>query len=66
MSPTIESPVLVLDAHSPFVQAAKFQRSDVDVPDFIVDSSNPTYWPAYTIETFTERLFHRMPPLAVT
>ena len=37
MSLMIESPVLVVDAHSPFVQAAKFQRSDVDVPDSIVD-----------------------------
>src|SRR5262245_53574430 len=34
---TIESSVLVLNGHPPFVQAAKSQRPEVDVPDAVVD-----------------------------
>src|SRR5262245_11514177 len=34
---TIESPVLVLNSHASLVQAAKLQRSEVDVPDPVVD-----------------------------
>jgi hypothetical protein len=29
-------------------------------------SSKPTYSPIQTVDTFAPRLFHRMPPLALT
>src|SRR5262249_62092868 len=37
MSVTVESAVLVLNAQSPFVQAAEFEGPEVDVPDPVVD-----------------------------
>ena len=63
---TIESPVLVFNPHAPLVQAAKLQGAEVHVPDSVIDSSRPTYSPTQTIDTFTQRLFQRMPPLALT
>ena len=38
---TIESSVLVLNPHVPFVQAAKLQRTKVDVPDHVRNLPQP-------------------------
>ena len=52
----IRSGRLVMPYYSPRGQEA--------IPSSI--SSNPTYSPTHTIDTFTQRRFHRMPPLALT
>jgi hypothetical protein len=37
----LKSPILILDSHVPFVEAAELKRSEVYVPDSIVDLLQP-------------------------
>lgn len=63
---TIESPVFVLDPQVAIVQATEPQRSKVAVQIPSAISSRPTYSPRQTVETFTQRRFHRMSQFALT
>ena len=63
---TGEASVLVLDPQVALVQTPQPQRPKVDVPDPIRNLLQPHVFATHTIETFTQREFQRMPPLALT
>ena len=63
---TIEPPYCVFDPHVPLKQAPELERSEVDVPDAVVDLLEPDVFADADGGDVDPSLFQRMPPLALT
>ena len=62
----MQSAISVLDSHMPLEQLAEHEGAEVDGPDPITGLLKAQVFADATVETLTQRRFHRMPPLALT